>query len=446
MKSVHCAFASGPARVGRIFAFRRTVAAFAVAGVSALVLSGCSDKSDSAASAAGGGQPAVEVGVFTVKEAPLTLTRELPGRTNAFRVAEVRARVDGIVGERLFEEGTDVKKGDVLYRIDPAPYQAELERAKASLARAEANIAASEAQVGRYKDLVARRAVSQQEYEDAVARLGVNRADLADAKAAVTRAEIDLGYTEVTAPIDGRIGRSEVTEGAYVQRANATLLATIRQLDPIYVDVTQSSDQVLRLKDDLAAGRLKRNADREEVAVTLLLPQGEYPQEGLLQFSEVNVNEGTSSVTLRALFPNKEDYLLPGMFVRARVPEAEQPDAILVPQRGVSRDNRGNAVALVVGAGGVVEQRTLELDRAVGNQWLVRSGLNNGDQLIVQGLQKVRPGVKVSAVQADAENKPAAGANSKLVETAEPAQAASAPAAGASAQSAPASAQQTAAR
>lgn len=361
----------------------------------------------------------MEVAVFEVNPRPLTLSRELPGRTAPYRVAEVRARVDGIIGERLFEEGSTVKKGDVLYRIDPEPYEAQLQSAQASLARAEANLTAAEAQVKRYKELVERRAVSQQEYDDAVARVGTARADVAAAKAAMRSAQIDLGYTEVTAPIDGRIGRSEVTEGAYVQRAAANLLATIHQLDPIYVDVSQSSEQLLRLKDDLAAGRLQRNDNGDEVPVRLLLGSGEYAQEGALQFSEVSVNEGTSSVTLRALFPNKESYLLPGMFVRARVPEAELTEAILVPQRGIGRDSRGNAIALVVGEGNRVEQRELVLDRSVGNMWLVSSGLSSGDRLIVQGLQRVRPGSLVIPVtETDEAAEPAQGAMSHLVKPA----------------------------
>lgn len=416
MKSVHCALASGSVRVGRLPSFRRAATALAVAGGAALILAGCSKNADDASAAATGNVQAVEVGVFVVEPKPLTLSRELPGRTTAYRVAEVRARVDGIVGERLFEEGATVSKGDVLYRIDPAPYEAQLQSAQASLARAEANLTAAEAQAERYKELVERRAVSRQEYDDAVASVGVSRADIAAAKAAVLAAEIDLGYTEVTAPIAGRIGRSEVTEGAYVQRAAANLLATIRQLDPIYVDVTQSSEQLLQLKDDLAAGRLQRN-HKEAIPVSLLLPQGEYAEEGTLQFSEVNVNEGTSSVTLRALFPNADGYLLPGMFVRARVPEAELAEAILVPQRGVSRDNRGNAIALVVSQNNVVEQRALELDRVVDGSWLVSSGLNSGDKVIVEGLQKVRPGVQVSTVSTEAEET-APGAMSHLVQPA----------------------------
>lgn len=376
----------------------RAVAASAVAGSLLLFAAGCSK--DDAAQQGGGERPPTEVGVVTVKEAPLTLNRSLPGRTSPFRVAEVRARVNGIVQERLFEEGSDVKQGDVLYRIDPAPYEATLESAKASLARAEANLSAAEAQAKRYKELVERRAVSQQEYDDVQASVGVYKADVAAAKAAMRSAEIDLGYTNVTAPVSGKIGRSEVTEGAYVQGTAATLLATIRQIDPMYVDVTQSTEQLMRLRQDLDSGRLQKSG-KDEVEVTLLLETGEYPVKGKLQFTEVNVDESTSSVTLRALFDNKDGILLPGMFVRAVVPEAEQADAVLVPQRGVSRDTRGNPTALVVGAGDVVELRQLELDRSVGNEWLVRSGLKDGDRLIVEGVQKVRPGVKAKAVASE---------------------------------------------
>lgn len=388
---------------------RRLAGLCLTAGGMLLALSGCSKPAASAA-AEGGEAPAVEVGVIEVVARPLTLSRELPGRTSAHRVAEVRARVDGIIEKRLFEEGGEVEQGQILYEIDAAPYEAVLQSAQASLARAEASLSAASAQVERYKELVERKAVSRQEYDDSVAQVGVYQADIAAAKAAVRAAEIDLGYTKVEAPVSGTIGRSEVTEGAYVQRGTATLLATIRQLDPIYVDVTQPSEQLLSLKQALAAGNLQRNA-QEQVPVSLRVDGFDYPQQGTLQFSEVNVDEGTSSVTLRALFPNPDKLLLPGMYVRASIPEAELSEAILVPPRGVGRNTRGEATALVVGQDGVVELRMLEINRSVGNDWLVHSGLQAGDKLIVEGVQKVRPGARAKAIPATIKDSKDAPAN-----------------------------------
>ena len=366
-----------------------------VALLGSAVLTGCAKKPAPPAAPA-----AVEVGVVTVTASPVTLTRELPGRTSAFRVAEVRARVNGIVQKRLFEEGSDVKAGQPLYEIDPAPYQAALDSAKASLARAEANAASIRLQEERSKQLVGARAISQQEYDDALAGLQAAEADIAAAKAAVLTAEINLGYTTVTSPISGRIGRAEVTEGAYVQAATATLLATVQQLDPLYVDLTQSSTEVLQLRRALAEGRLTATA-AGDAKVALLFDNGApYAEEGSLEFSDVTVNASTNSITLRAIFPNPRGELLPGMFVRARLDEGSTPAALLIPQLGVTRNTKGQPTALVVGADGKVELRVLTVDRAIGNQWLVADGLKDGDRVIVQNLQRIGPGVTVTAVPA----------------------------------------------
>lgn len=357
----------------------------------------------------------VEVGVITVAPTPVTLTRELPGRTSAFRVAEVRARVNGIVLKRYFTEGSEVKEGQRLYLIDPAPYQAAADGAAAALARAEANLANARLVAQRYGDLVKDDAVSRQEADGAQAALKAAEADVAAARAAEQAARINLGYTTVTSPVSGRIGRSAVTEGAFVQAAQATLLATVQQLDPVYVDVTQSATEVARLRRDLEAGRLQaarplpgQGAGPAQARVRLLTEDGqEYGQPGTLQFADVTVDPSTGSIALRALFPNPKGELLPGMFVRARLEEAVDPRALLVPQVGVARDQKGLPVALVVGADGKVERRQLTTDRAVGDAWLVTGGLQAGEQVIVEGLQKVRPGAPVKPVPAGGAREPA---------------------------------------
>ncbi len=356
---------------------------------------GCGNKSVVAAAP----RP-VEVGVVTLAPTSVTLTKELPGRTSAFRVAEVRARVNGIVLKRLFTEGSDVKEGQQLFAIDPAPYRAALDSAKAALARAEANAANARLQAERYTDLVRDNAISKQEYENAIAALKASDADAAAGRAAVQTARINLGYTTVTSPVRGRIGRSAVTEGAYVQQAQATLLATVQQLDPVYVDLTQSSVDALRLRRDLAEGKLE-SAGQGQAKVKLVLEDGrEYGLAGALQFTDVTVDPGTGSIALRALFPNPRGELLPGMFVRARLDQGVNPEALLVPQQGVTRDQKGLPTALVVNAGKKVERRQLVTERAIGDAWLVTSGLKAGDQVIVEGLQKVRPGVEVTPVPA----------------------------------------------
>lgn len=349
-----------------------------------------------------GSRPApgpVEVGVVTLQNEPVMLHRELPGRTSPFRVAEVRARVDGIVLERKFEEGSDVEKDQLLYRIDPKPYQATLASAKASLARAQASVQSSKLLAERYGSLLEDRAVSQQEHDNAAASYQAALADVAAGRAAVQAAEIDLGYTRVSSPIPGRIGRSVVTEGAYVQRGQATLMATVQQLDPMYVDVTQASAEVLRLQEQFESGQLVRSG--EGAKVRLILEDGTiYGEEGTLQFSDVTVNPSTGSITLRALFPNPNKKLLPGMFVRAQLEEGTRPEALLVPQVAVRRDAQGRATVWVVGAGEKVEVRQVKAPRSIGDRWLITEGLNPGDRVIVEGLQKVRPGSEVAAVPA----------------------------------------------
>jgi membrane fusion protein, multidrug efflux system len=342
----------------------------------------------------------IEVGVVTMTPTAVTLTRELPGRTSAFKIAEVRARVNGIVLKRLFTEGADVKEGQPLFRIDPAPYQAALDGARAALARAEANVANAKLQAARYSDLVQDNAVSRQEYDNAMAALKAQEADVAAAQAAEQQARINLGYTTVTSPVTGRIGRSAVTEGAYVQASQATLLATVQQLDPMYVDLSQSTSEVLKLRRDLESGKLQ-SAGKGQAKVKLVTEDGrEYGAPGTLQFTDVTVDPSTGSIALRALFPNPKGELLPGMFVRARLDEGVNPQALLVPQVGVTRDPKGNPVALVVGADKKVERRQLVTDRAIGDAWLVTGGVKPGEQVIVEGIQKVRPGAPVSPVPA----------------------------------------------
>ncbi len=339
-----------------------------------------------------------EVATVTVQAERAVLTTELPGRTSAYLVAEIRPQVNGIIQQRAFVEGSDVKAGSLLYQIDPAPYQAAYEQAKAALAMAEAGLPALRSRTERLKGLVAIRAAGQQDYDEATAALQQAEASVAASRAAVESARINLSYTPLRAPITGRIGRSTVTVGALVSAYQPVPLAVIQQLDPIYVDVTQASADLLRLRRSLESGRLQRGGDLEG-RVRLLLEDGTpYPLEGSLQFRDVTVDPTTGSFTVRMVFPNPDDLLLPGMFVRALVEEGVNEQAILIPQQGVARDPKGNPVAWIVDAGGKVEQRALELDRAIADRWLVTKGLAPGDQLIVEGLQRVRPGDAVHAV------------------------------------------------
>jgi membrane fusion protein (multidrug efflux system) len=341
-----------------------------------------------------------EVSVITVHQGSVPITTDLPGRTSAYLVAQVRARVDGIVLKREFKEGGEVKAGQRLYQIDPAPYIAALNSATASLQKAEANLASTTAQAERYKVLVAANAVSKQEYDNAVAAQGQATADVATGKAAVAMAQINLGYTNVVSPITGRSGLSLVTEGAYVQASTATLMTTVQQIDPVYVDLTQSSVEGLQLRRDIASGQLTLNGPNQ-AKVTLALEDGtQYSSTGSLQFTDITVDQGTGSVTVRAIFPNPRFVLLPGMFVRARIEEGVKENAFLVPQVGVTHDPKGQATALVVGSDDKVTAHTLQLRSTNSNQWIVEGGLEDGDRVIVAGGQKVKPGTVVKAIEA----------------------------------------------
>lgn len=338
-----------------------------------------------------------EVATVTVEPQRIELTTELPGRTAAFRTAEIRPQVNGIIQKRLFQEGSNVSAGQVLYQVDPATFLAALNNANASLSRAEANLPAIRSRVDRYKELLDSKAVSRQDYDDAAAALKQAEAEVEYSKATLENARINLGYTKVTAPISGRIGKSEVTDGALVTAHQPLALATIQQLDPIYVDVPQSTSELLALRGRMKEGRLQSGANQK--SVRLILEDGtEYSKEGTLQFQDVTVDPSTGSVMLRIVVPNPQGVLLPGMFVRAVVKEGENRNAILVPQQAVSRDPKGNPSAWVVDAAGKVEQRPLALDRAVGARWLVAKGLATGDNVVVEGMQKVRPGASVKVV------------------------------------------------
>lgn len=342
----------------------------------AVFLSGCKPEEDTPAPT-----PPV-VGVITVQPQDYVLKTELPGRTAPYRVAEVRPQVDGIIQRRLFKEGSDVKEGQALYSIDAAPYEATLEHAQAISTQARSL-------VSRYRQLVAQQAVSRQEFDDAQSKAMAADAD-------VKSAQINLRYTHVLSPISGRIGRSAVTEGALVNNGQSNALATIQQLDPIYIDITESSAALLQQREDFSKGRLQASSE-SAVTVNLTLENGSvYPAQGRLEFSEVSVDPSTGSVTLRAVFPNPDHVLLPGMFVRAQLQSGVKTGAILAPQQGVTRDLKGTPSALIINFDSVVEQRVLDATRTVDNKWLVEKGLNPGDQLITEGLQFVKPGMKVT--------------------------------------------------
>lgn len=343
-----------------------------------------------------------EVTVVTVQTQQVVLTSELPGRTSAYLVAEIRPQVNGLIQKRLFTEGADVKAGDVLYQIDPAPFAAALDNAKAALGRAEASLPAIRLKAERFKEALVDRAVSQQALDDANAALKQAEADVLYWRATVETASINLAYARIVSPISGRIGRSNVTDGAIVTAYQPMPLATIQQMDPIYVDVPQSTTELLRLQRRLEEGRINRDGPNAN-KVQLILEDGtRYPQEGTLQFRDVSVDPTSASVILRMVFPNPSRVLLPGMFVRAVIIEGVNEQAILIPQQAVSRDPKGNPMALIVDADGKAALRMLSLDRAIGNQWLVSTGLAPGDRVIVEGLQRVRPGVAVKVAPADA--------------------------------------------
>ncbi|MDP9565062.1 UNVERIFIED_ORG: membrane fusion protein (multidrug efflux system) [Kosakonia oryzae] len=364
-----------------------------------LALTGCDEKP---AQQGAGQMP--EVGVVTVKTEPLQITTELPGRTTAFRIAEVRPQVSGIILKRNFTEGSDVEAGVSLYQIDPATYQAAYDSAKGDLAKAQAAANIAQMTVNRYQKLLGTKYISQQDYDTAQADAQQANATVVAAKAAVESARINLAYTKVISPISGRIGTSTVTEGALVQSGQTTALTTVQQLDPIYVDVTQSSNDFLRLQQEMANGTLKQ--DNGKAKVQLVTNDGvQYAQEGTLEFSGVTVDQTTGSITLRAVFPNPDHSLLPGMFVRAKLEEGVNPNAMLVPQQGVTRTPRGDATAMVVGEGDKVEVRNIVASQAIGDKWLVTEGLKSGDRVIIAGLQKVKPGVQVKAQEVTSDNK-----------------------------------------
>jgi membrane fusion protein (multidrug efflux system) len=344
------------------------------------------------------------VAVVTIRPQRVELTTELPGRAHAYRTAEIRPRVSGIVEKRHFEEGSDVRAGDLLYSIERAPFQVAYDSAKASLAKAEASLASIKARAGRYKDLIKDNAISQQEYDDAAAALEQNLAEIEYWKARVEAARIDLDYTNITAPISGRTGKSHITEGALVTAHQAQALTTIQQLDPMYVDVTQSSTDYLRLRRRLEDGILHANGSKSSPVQIIMADSRPHPMHGELKFRDVRVDPSTGSTTLRIVVSNPENTLLPGMFVHAVITDGIVKNAILVPQQGVSRNQKGQAVALVVNDQGVVEQRVLDIDRAMGTSWLINSGLAPDDRVIVEGQLRVRPGAKVAAVPFAPEN------------------------------------------
>lgn len=367
--------------------------------IASVLLSACSQQEAPAQAQ----RPPTEVGFVTVKAQPYTLVNELPGRTTPYQVAEVRPQVTGILEKRLFKEGERVEAGQALYQIDDKLYQSTVASARADLASSRATLDSAQLKAQRYQKLIKTGAVSQQELDEARAAMNESKAQVAANEAALETARINLDYTTIEAPISGRIGRSSVTAGALVTANQSTALVTIRQLDPIYVDLTQSYSDLQALRRAMASGQLE-TVGEDKAAVSLVHQNGDiYEHEGSLQFSEFAVDENTGSVTLRALFPNPDSALLPGMFVRARLPQAERDNAILIPQKGVSREPSGQATALVVGENNTVEKRNVTAEKAVGNRWLIRDGLAPGDRLIVEGLQKIRPGATVKPVDVSAE-------------------------------------------
>ena len=391
---------------------------FSVASIfllSSLLLAGC-DNGHGKQTAS----PSVpEVATVTIEARQVELSTELPGRTAPYLVSEIRPQVNGIIQKRLFKEGSDVKAGELLYQIDPAPFQVALDSAKASLLKAEANLPAIRSKAERYKELIVDKAVSRQDYDDAIAAVGQAQADIEFWKTSVEAARINLAYTRVTAPISGRIGRSSVTDGALVTAYQPLPLATIQQLDPIYVDVSQSSAELLRLKRNLEAGRLTADGENGRKVRILLEDGTPYPGDGTLQFREVTVDPATGSFMLRIVVPNPQNLLLPGMFLRAVVQEGIAANAILVPQQGVSRNPKGQPIALIVDETGTVQQRFLQLDRAIDDQWLISSGINAGDRIIVEGMLNVRPGATVKAVPLSSSAKSGEGAGNIKSVTAE---------------------------
>ncbi|HJV62667.1 MAG TPA: efflux RND transporter periplasmic adaptor subunit [Albitalea sp.] len=371
-----------------------------MACAAAAVLAACGDKSATpgAGGPPGGGMPPAEVGVVTVALRPVGLVTELPGRLEASRVAQVRARAAGILQKRLFREGSDVHAGQPLFQIDAAPYRAALQSAQASLARAQANLSQASAQAERFKPLVEANAISKQDYINAVAAQKQAQADVAAGQAAVQTAQINLGYASVTSPIAGRIGRALVTEGALVGQGEATQLAVVQQINPMFVNFTQSTTEVLGLRKALASGRLKRATGPDSASVRIVLEDGsEYRSPGRLLFSDLTVDPTSGQITLRAEVPNPEGLLLPGMYVRVRLEQAQVEQAIALPQQAVTRSSQGDSV-MVVGPDGKVSPRPVKVGAAQGGQWLVLEGLKPGEMVMVDGFQKLRGPAPVKPV------------------------------------------------
>lgn len=389
-----------------------------VLGIAAV--SGCGKKE-----AAAPAQSAPAVTVVTLKAQEVSLTRELPGRTNAYLVAEVRPQVSGIIKKRLFTEGAQVKAGQALYQLDDAIYQADYASAKANLARAQATLKSAELNARRTAELVKIDAVSKQDNENAEAALSQGRADVAAAQAALQSNSVTLGYAQITSPITGRIGKSSVTQGALVTANQASALATVQQLNPVYVDLTQSSSELLQLRKELAAGRLTQSGN---LPVKIVLEDGSaYSHDGKLAFADVTVDPGTGSFALRVTVPNPDNILMPGMYVRALIGNGVRENAILVPQQGIARDPKGNTSAMIVDKDGKAAVRPVTVSRTVGDKWLVEEGLAAGDRVIIAGLQKIQPGIPVNATEAaatKAATPAAAGSNAPVA----PAESGAAPA------------------
>jgi len=375
----------------------------APSGCAALLLAALLQLSACGGGAPPGGMPpgnfTPQVTVVTLKAQSVTLTRELPGRTNPYLVAEVRPQVSGIVKKRLFTEGALVQAGQPLYELDDAIYRAQLDSAQASLSKAQATLAAAKLAADRSRELIKTDAVSAQDNDNAIAAFGQAQADVSGAKAAVANAAVNLAYAHLVAPISGRIGKSAVTQGALVTADQTAAMATVQTLDPIYVDVNQASSEWLKLKQEIDSGRAQSGA--AESPVKIVLADGRtYAHTGRLQFADVTVDPTTGDFSLRAIVPNPNGELLPGMYVRAIVDEGVLPQGVLAPQQGILRDPKGNASALVVSAQGKVEPRAVKVTRTIGDQWLIDEGLAAGDRLIVEGLQKVQPGMAVKAIEA----------------------------------------------
>lgn len=413
----------------------RRVLSLAAISAAVLLVSACGKADGQSAGASGPKPPPVEVGVVTATPGDVGLITELPGRVEASRVAQVRARAAGILQQRVFKEGSDVKAGQVLFRIDPAPYAAATESARASLAKAQANLAQASAQAERYRPLVAANAISKQDFVNAEAAEKQAQADVAAAKAAVRTADINLGYASVTAPISGRIGRALVTEGALVGQGEATALAVVQQIDPVYVNFIQSAADVFQLRRAMESGQFKRAGGGQGASVKLVLSDGsEYAQAGKLLFTDLSVDSTTGQVTLRAEVPNPKGELLPGLYLRVRIEQAQASNAITLPQQAVTRTQQGDTVS-VVGEDGKVSQRTVKISAAQNNRWVVLDGLKAGEKVMVDGFQKLQmlpPGTPVKPVPWQAPGTPAPAAA-----TASAPASAEAPAAPASAASKP---------